>query len=183
MAASLATAAAFLNLGSPPFAEAHSRVTTDVTWSGEIREIVREKCMTCHHVGGIAPDQVDFTLYGMDTKPGVWAWRASMLEQIMLGQMPPGQPDDRFATLSNSRALTQLEQDMLIAWIKRGGLEGPSRELAQTIPEEFVARGWQFGQPDIWFEMPGDYVVAEDKIHDSHRATMPVVIEEDTWIT
>jgi hypothetical protein len=183
VAASLATAAAFLNLGSPPFAEAHSRVTTDVTWSGEIREIVREKCMTCHHVGGIAPDQVDFTLYGMDTKPGVWAWRASMLEQIMLGQMPPGQPDDRFATLSNSRALTQLEQDMLIAWIKRGGLEGPSRELAQTIPEEFVARGWQFGQPDIWFEMPGDYVVAEDKIHDSHRATMPVVIEEDTWIT
>jgi hypothetical protein len=179
----LAAVIALFIPASPPVVEAHTRITTDVTWSGQVREIVREKCMICHHVGGLAPDYVDFTVYGTDVKPGVLAWRASMLEQLMLGQMPPGQPDERFSTLSNSKALTPLERELLIAWIEGGGPQGPLRELAQTIPEEFVTRDWQFGEPDIWFAASGDHRVAEDKMHDSYETTLPIPIEEDTWIT
>ena len=58
--------------------EGHTRITTNVTWSEHIRSIMREKCMSCHHPGGIAPDYVDLTFYGTDTIPGARAWAISI---------------------------------------------------------------------------------------------------------
>ncbi len=162
-------------------AEAHTRISTDITWSGDIREILRQKCMICHHPGGMAPPYADFTFYGTDTNPGAWAWRQAMEEEIITGRMPPWKPDKRFGAFSNSKALTQEEIDLIVAWSRGGGPQGPQRDL--PVPDEFLNPDWQFGQPDLVFALQEPFVFSADDQHASHSVTFPVEIEKDAWIT
>ena len=51
-------------------ARAHVRISTDITWSEDIRPILRRHCMNCHSPGGPAPSYVDLRTYGTDSAPG-----------------------------------------------------------------------------------------------------------------
>ena len=121
IAAILPLLASFRNLDR---AEAHTRITTDVTWSEVIRPIFAQRCMPCHHPGGLAPDYVDLTVYGTDTKPAARAWAAKIEDEVMLGLMPPWNADERFGGFANSRRLTKEEKDLIIAWIRGGAPQG-----------------------------------------------------------
>ncbi len=166
---------------APIPASAHTRITTDVTWSETIRPIFIQKCMPCHHPGGLAPDYVDLTVYGTDTKPGARAWAAQIEDEIMLGRMPPWNADDRFGHFENSRALTSEEKDMVIAWIRGGGPQGPYRNLPP--PEEFAEPTWSLGAPGLIVALPQGHVVPKDKVYDSAEALIAVDVPADTYIT
>ena len=162
-------------------AYAHTRITTDITWSGEVREVLRKKCMVCHHPGGLAPDYVDLTKYGTDTEPGARAWAVAMEEEILTGRMPPWKADVRFGHFANTKALTDEEKEIIIAWVRGGAPQGPQRDL--PTPPEFLDRTWTFGEPDLVFEPAEPFVLAADKTSDSTTIEFPVELEEDTWIT
>jgi hypothetical protein len=179
----LLTGAAILVANLPPLerAEAHTRITTNVTWSEDIRPIFIQRCMPCHHPGGLAPDYVDLTMYGTDTRPGARAWAAKIEDEVMLGLMPPWNPDERFGSFSNSRSLTKDEKDLIIAWIRGGGPQGPLRNLPP--PAEFANSDWTLGQPDVIVGLPQGHVVPSDQRFDSAEATVALKIEKDTYIT
>ena len=160
---------------------AHTRITTDVTWSENIREIFRTKCMTCHHPGGIAPDYVDFTTYGTDTEPGARAWAIAIEEEIMTGRMPPWKADARFSQFSNAKQLTDEEREFILAWIGGGAPQGPYRNI--PVPEEFTKPTWYFGVPDLILSMPEPHIVPADQVKDTHTVKIPIAIDEDAWIT
>ncbi len=162
-------------------AGAHTRITTDVTWSEHIRDILIEKCMGCHHPGGIAPDYVDLTFYGTDTVPGAWAWKVAIEEEILMGRMPPWKPDERFGSFSNVKELTEEEVDLISAWVNGGGPQGPYRNL--PVPEQFQRNDWEFGRPDLVFSQPQGHVVPADQQYDESIVVLPVEIEEDTYVT
>ena len=162
-------------------AGAHTRITTDVTWSEHIRAIFIEKCMTCHHPGGIAPDYVDFTVYGTDTKPGARAWAVAIEEEILLDRMPPWKPDGRFGSFSNVMELSQEELELVVAWVNGGAPQGPYRNL--PVPEQFQRTDWSFGRPDLVFGFPQGHVVPADRQFDTAEVVLPIEIEEDTYIT
>ena len=162
-------------------AGAHTRITTDVTWSEHIRAIFIEKCMTCHHPGGIAPDYVDFTVYGTDTKPGARAWAVAIEEEILLDRMPPWKPDGRFGSFSNVMELSQEELELVVAWVNGGAPQGPYRNL--PVPEQFERTDWSFGRPDLVFGFPQGHVVPADQQFDTAEVVLPIEIEEDTYIT
>lgn len=182
LCAAIAGFAAFsLFFSEVPPAAAHTRITTDVTWSETIRPIFIQKCMPCHHPGGLAPDYVDLTIYGTDVKPGARAWAAQIEDEIMLGRMPPWNPDERFGQFENSRALTNDEKEMIIAWIRGGGPQGPYRNLPP--PEEFAEPTWTLGQPAMIVGLPQGHVVPKDKVYDTAEAVIAIAVEEDTYIT
>lgn len=161
--------------------DAHTRITTDVTWSGEVRAILAEKCMSCHHPGGIAPDYVDLTVYGTDTQPGARAWAVAIEEMILTGQMPPWQADPRFNSFSNAHSLTQEEEDILIAWIRGGAPQGPQRDL--PAPPEVLEHDWSLAEPDLVIQSPKPFTLAEDTEYTVQIVEFPLDIEEDTYIT
>lgn len=161
--------------------DAHTRITTDVTWSGEVRAILTEKCMTCHHPGGIAPDYVDLTIYGTDTKPGARAWAVAIEEMVLTGKMPPWQADSRFSSFSNAHSLTQEEEDILIAWIRGGAPQGPERDL--PVPPEVLENDWSLAQPDIVVAPAKPFTLQDDTEYTTHTVVVPLDIEEDTYVT
>ncbi|PCJ51410.1 MAG: hypothetical protein COA73_17500 [Candidatus Hydrogenedentota bacterium] len=174
-------AAILILLGLHGTATAHTRITTDLNWSNEIRAIMEDKCMTCHHPGGIAPDYINLTTYGTDTDPGARAWAVAIEEEILTGRMPPWKPDDRFSDFSNSKALTQLEIDKIVAWVRGGAPQGPIRNL--PMPEQFEKPTWRFGQPDLVFELSEPFVLPPDEMTGETQQVFDVEIEEDTFIT
>ncbi len=164
-----------------PNANAHTRITTDITWGEHIRAIMEAKCMPCHHPGGMAPDYVDLTFYGTDTDPGARAWAAYIEEVVITNRMPPWKPDSRFGDFDESNLLTQTEKDLIVAWIRGGGPQGTPLDIPP--PEKFGNLNWVYGQPDLAYELPEEHVLKPDQITDSLTVTFPVDIEEDQWIT
>ncbi|MBI1784291.1 hypothetical protein HYR69_04030, partial [Candidatus Sumerlaeota bacterium] len=139
-------------------AHAHVRITTNITWSEDVRPIFQNKCMGCHSPVGIAPAYVNLTTYG--AKPGQSGardWAKAIEEEILTGRMPPWQADPRFEKFSNAHQLTKEETNLIISWIRGGAPQGPRRDL--PAPAEFLARDWSLGKPDIEIEMPEDYVI------------------------
>jgi len=170
-----------LFLGIMPIATAHTRITTDINWSNEIRAIFAEKCMTCHHPGGMAPDFVDLSVYGTDTDPGARAWAIAVEEEIMMDRMPPWKPDHRFNEFSNAKRLTEEEKFMILAWIRGGSPQGPLRNL--PIPEKFQKPQFQFGEPDLLFEFSKPFAFSDEDSDAFATETFEVELEEDTYMT
>jgi hypothetical protein len=161
-------------------AGAHVRITTNITWSEEIRPILRERCMRCHSPGGIAPSYADLTVYGTDSQPGARAWAAAIEEEILTGRMPPWDADPRYGRFANDRRLTQDEIDKVVAWVEGGAPQGPRRNLPP--PPELVG-DWLLGEPDLVVAPAEPHVVPGGKLTDSFTATVPVEVAEATWIT
>ncbi len=166
--------------GLPP-AEAHTRITTDITWSEDIRAIFQKKCMPCHHKGGLAPEYVDFTVYGTDVVPGARAWAVAIEEEIETGRMPPWQGDPRFGAFSNSRMLTPEEREYIIGWVQGGAPQGPRRDL--PVPEEFSTPDWAFGEPDFVAEPTTPFSFGAENSGSGGSFVVPGPVDEDKWIT
>lgn len=176
----LAMAAAALVAGAAPLA-AHVRITTDLTFSEDVRPILRKYCMSCHRPGGSAPSYVDLTTYGDDRAPGARAWAAAMEEEVLTGRMPPWQADARFDHFANTRRMTKDEIDILVGWIGGGAPQGPRRDL--PAPPEFEEGAWQLGEPDAVVEPAEAYVLHADTGHGETVAVVDVPVEADTWVT
>jgi hypothetical protein len=170
-----------LLLGITPVTVAHTRITTDINWSNEIRIIFEEKCMICHHPGGMAPDYVNLSVYGTDTDPGARAWAVAIEEEIMLNRMPPWKPDHRFNAFANTKQLTEEETWKVLAWIRGGAPQGPLRNL--PVPEQFQTPQFQFGEPDIVFELTKPFTFSDEDMEGFATETFEVELEEDTYMT
>lgn len=161
--------------------DAHTRITTDVTWSEDVRPILRRHCMRCHSPGGLAPSYADFTRYGTDSEPGARAWAAAIEEELLTGRMPPWQADERYGHFTNARLLSKDEKDILVAWVGGGAPQGPRRDL--EAPPEFGVEAWELGTPDLVVEPAEVQVLAvgDDTARHTERIELP--LEADTWIT
>lgn len=149
-------------VGAFYYADAHVRITTDITWSEDIRPIFQQKCMPCHNPGGIAPSYVDLTTYGAEPgKSGVRDWAKAIEEEIQTGRMPPWKADGRFEQYANHRGLTKEEKQYILAWIGGGSPQGPRRGLPP--PEEFAQRKWELGEPAWTAEMAEEFAIPAGK--------------------
>ena len=174
-----ALVAAPLALAAP--AAAHVRITTDLTWSEDVRPILRRYCMGCHSPGGPAPDYVDLRTYGTDSAPGARAWAAAIEEEILTGRMPPWQADPRFDHFANTRRMTQDEIDTVVGWIQGGAPQGPRRNLPP--PSEFDGDAWQLGEPDHVVAPAEPAVLAAEASETTTSVVVPLELEADTWVT
>lgn len=171
-----------LTLAAIEAVRAHVRITTELTWSEDIRPIFEAKCMSCHSPGGIAPAYVDLTTYG--NKPGQSGardWAKAIEEELLTDRMPPWKADARFGRFRNHRFLTEEEEKYIIAWIRGGAPQGPRRDL--PAPEQFTKRDWNFGTPDYVVELPGDHTVPAETNEEVFAVTIPLQLEKDEWIT
>lgn len=161
---------------------AHKRITTDVTWAEHVRPIFREKCMQCHHPGGMAPKYVDLTTYGVrDGVTGAGDWYKSIEDMILTDRMPPWPADPRYGHFSNIRKLTKDETDIIISWTQGGAPQGTPLNL--PAPEEYQNTTWSLGEPDLAVEMPQEQTIPAGTRDGFARVVVPIEIDEDKWVT
>ncbi len=168
-------------IDDPASVDAHTRITTDVTWGDDIRPILRQHCMRCHSPGGAAPPYADFTTYGTDSAPGARAWAAAIEEELRTGQMPPWTADHRYGQFSNARTLSKEEKDVLIAWVGGGAPQGPRRKI--PAPQEFTSGAWELGEPDVLLQPEVPFEIADGNSTATRTERFAIDIETDSWIT
>ena len=119
----------------------------DVTYNGEIAQILNENCVTCHQEGGIGPML-------LETYDQVRPWAPLISYKVANREMPPYAYDQGIGIqhLIGDWRLEQSEIDQIIAWVDQGAPLGdpdvlpPSYQGKDPGEWNFVA---ELGQPHL----------------------------------
>ncbi|MEO6040234.1 MAG: cytochrome c, partial [Saprospiraceae bacterium] len=117
---------------------------TTLRWSQDIAPILYKNCVSCHRAGQIAP-------FELLTYQDAYDQRASILEDVEQGIMPPWPPDPSYRHFVQERLLKPDEIAKIAAWVDQGAPEG-NPSLAPPIPT--FPSGGQFGPPNIKWQIP-----------------------------
>jgi len=98
--------------------------------------------------GEIAP--MPFLTYA-ETRPGPSDPRAGRRAQNAAVVRRPA-----YGHFANDRSLSQMQIDMLAAWVNRGA---PAGDPKDAPPPREWPEGWNIGTPDAIFEMPSAFAI------------------------
>jgi hypothetical protein len=87
------------------------------TWSGQIAQLVYEKCGYCHHPTGIAP-------FSLLNYTDAYNLRSMIQYDVTNKIMPPWPPNDSYQNYAHKRSLTQSQINQIVDWVSAGAPEG-----------------------------------------------------------
>ena len=123
-AVAVATAAVVLAL---TVAHAHDRITTRVTWNGDIARIVAARCLGCHVADGRGP--MSLATYE-DARP----WARAIKEEVLTRRMPRWQAVRGYGDFSNDPSLSSFEIALIAAWVDGGAPRGADGAVPAPPP-------------------------------------------------
>lgn len=129
-----------------------SAAANEVTYCGEVAQIMFDHCSHCHRPNEIAP----FSLLGYEET----AKHALQISEVVKQRlMPPWKPVAGFGHFENEHRLTEEQIGTIVSWVEAGMPEG----LVDELPAKpMFTEGWQLGKPDLElimaepFEVPAD---------------------------
>lgn len=140
------------------------------TYTGGVALVFENRCLECHREGGVAP--MSFTTLG-----GIRQWRKNMKEVLQARTMPPWPASTGVGSFSNSKALTQEELDLLVAWIDAGYAPGEG----EYTPTKDWTSEWIIGEPDKTYTIES-VTLAEDAASHIKEFTIKTDFPEDRWV-
>ncbi len=115
-----------LALVASPMALPHDVITTKLTWDREISRIIYKRCVSCHRDSGAA---MSLTTYE-DARP----WAKAIRDQAVARSMPPWGAVKGVGSFQNDPSLTEIEIQMLVAWVEGGAPKGDQDSIAPKLP-------------------------------------------------
>ena len=119
---------------------------SDVTYSGEVAEIMRANCQICHQEGNIGP-------FPLTTYAEVRPLAGLIREQVISREMPPYHYDKDIGIqeLKNDWRMSDEDINTVVAWIDAGVPEGNPADLPEQIQYPEIGE-WrletELGPPD-----------------------------------
>ena len=144
----------------------------EVTYAGQVGELLHRHCAVCHHPGTAAP----FSLTRFEEAAN---WSEMIREVVVQRRMPPWHSDPRFGQFVNDRRLSADDVDTIAAWVDAGCPEGDASQ-APAMPQ--FEDGWRIGKPDVVFRMPKAYTVPATGTVAYKYFVTPTHFEKDVWI-
>jgi hypothetical protein len=109
---------------------AHDRVTTAVTWDGEIAPIVAAHCAACH--SGQAGTPVSLATYEA-ARP----WARAIRQQVITRRMPIWRAARGYGEFANDPSLSPFEISLIVAWADGGAPKNtPAKSPAPIVAAE-----------------------------------------------
>ena len=144
-----------------------------VSYARDIAPILKERCITCHMEGGIAP-------FAMSSHQMIQGWSPMIRETLYTKRMPPGQIDNEYVNkFHDVNHITIEETQKLVGWIDNGSQNNDGIDpLAQYRPE--VVK-WINGEPDIIIQIPEQRIPATG-VQEYRNLMIPLNLEEDIWV-
>ncbi len=147
--------------------------TESVSYANDIAPILKERCVSCHMEGGIAP-------FAMSNHQMVQGWSPMIRETLYTKRMPPGQIDNEYVeSFHGVNHITVEETQKLVSWINNGSQnKDDSDPLAEYRPQLVK---WTNGTPDIIIPIPEQQIPATG-VQDYRNLMVPLDFEEDVWV-
>lgn len=147
---------------------------SEVTYGGQIAEILARRCVECHRDGEIAP----FSLTEYEEVAG---WADMIAETVNIGRMPPWHASSEHGVFANDRGMTSAEKELLNRWADAGAPAGDLSDLP-TFPE--TVTGWQLPRkPDLVFPVsPEPFDVPAAGAVRYQYFTYDPGLENDVWV-
>jgi peroxiredoxin len=144
-----------------------------VSYANDVAPILKERCVSCHMEGGIAP-------FAMSSYQMVQGWSPMIRETLYTKRMPPGQIDNEFVkNFHNVNHITIEETQTLVSWINAGSPNNDASDpLAEYRPE--VVK-WSYGTPDIIIPVPAQQIPATG-VQDYRILKVPLDLDDDIWV-
>lgn len=121
------------------------------TFHKEVMPVLRTHCISCHRVGGTAPQS-------FETYKEMRPWIRSTRKTVLDGSMPPWPLDPAVGVWQNSGVMTEEEKTLLAEWAKNKGPEG---DPATAAPAPEAPGPFVLGTPDQIHEAPAVEVPAD----------------------
>lgn len=99
----------------------HDVITTPITFSREISRLFNERCVTCHHQGGMA--------FSLATYEEARPWAKAIEEEVLERRMPPWGAVKGFGDFKSDQGLTQEQLEVIADWAEGGAPEGDPQNL------------------------------------------------------
>lgn len=144
-----------------------------ISYVRQVAPILKEKCMSCHIAGGIAP-------WAMTDYEKVRGWAPMIREVIRTKRMPPWHADPLYGEFSNDRSLSVEEQRTLVHWIEAGASRDEGKDSLPEWSAKPVSR-WPLGKPDLVIPLPPQEIPATG-ILDYRYAYPDFEVPEDLWL-
>lgn len=106
---------------------AHPGITTSVTWTRDVGQILERRCTACHRPSGPAP--MDLTSFEA-ARP----WARAIREEVLERRMPPTGIRSGAGIFLNARTLSWAESELLVSWADGGAPKGDA-------PPSSITRG------------------------------------------
>jgi hypothetical protein len=154
--------------------EALEFATVDnVSYANEIVPILKERCVSCHMEGGIAP-------FAMTNHQMVQGWSPMIREVLYTKRMPPGQIDNEYVhDFRDVAHITVEETQKLVQWIDNGAQNSDGTDPLAEYKPELVK--WAYGEPDLLYKIPAQQIPATG-VQDYRNIALPLNLEEDVWV-
>jgi len=126
---------------------AGAQAQDELTYNGEVAEIINENCVVCHREGGIGPMQ-------FETYDQVRPWAPLIQMKVRNREMPPYAYDQHIGIqdLEGDWRLQQDEIDTIVSWVNQGAPMGDP-DVVPEKPNFPDPDEWNFaadyGQPDM----------------------------------
>ena len=152
---------------------ASAAATAAVSYANDIAPILKERCVSCHMEGGIAP-------FAMNSHQMIQGWSAMIRETLYTKRMPPGQIDNDFVgNFHDVNHITVEETQQLVSWINAGSPNNDGTDPLQEYRPEVVK--WPNGIPDLIIPIPEQRIPATG-IQEYRRIMLPLDFDEDVWV-
>ena len=151
-----------------------AKATGDVkiTYSKQVARILRDRCVSCHREGEIAP-------FSLTTYKQAAGWASMIDEVVQEGRMPPWHADPAFGKFANDARLTSEEKQTIAAWVAAGTPEGDARDLPE--PAKYV-EGWRIPAPDLRIALPRTVKIPAEGTMPYENFLIDPKLKEDVWV-
>ncbi|WP_435008541.1 redoxin domain-containing protein [Tundrisphaera lichenicola] len=143
-----------------------------VTYSGQVAQVLRDRCVACHREGEIAP----FALTSYEEAVG---WADTIAEVVREGRMPPWHASPDHGKFRNEARLTKGEKAAIVDWARDGAPQG---EPTGPTPSPPGPDGWQIPEPDLVLELPRVVEIPATGVLPYQRFEIDPKLDRDTWV-
>jgi peroxiredoxin len=143
-----------------------------ITYSKQVARILRDRCVSCHREGEIAP----FALTSYTQAAG---WASMIDEVVQGGRMPPWHAGPDHGTFSNDARLSPQEKQTIAAWVASGAPEGNAGELPE--PAKYVD-GWRIPAPDLRIALPKTVKIPAEGTMPYQNFLVDPKLKTDVWV-
>lgn len=144
---------------------------SDVTFNGDVSQIIHTNCSPCHHKGGAGP-------FSLMTYSEIKKKSKTIKKVVETRFMPPWPADVTYSHFAFEKVLSEAQIEIIKQWVDKGCPEGDSLKKP-TLP---VFNDFSFGKPDLVLKMEKPFLIKGENKDNFITMKFPFELPQDTFI-